>query len=155
MDSLMSSFPCLYHAFIQMTSHNHRQCNHGVYDSCYGPFWSPLSSAVWGPGTDKRGRCQNHEMVALGGPWHLQNRLNRLNRPEDFNTLKLLQFWCANLHWRSLEQFWCWKDFNSNDAFPLLAEYRKQFLTYNDDIQGAEWWWPLVQPLPSSSKSVI
>ena len=28
------------------------------------------------------------------------------------------------------------EDFNSNDAFPLLAEYRKQFLTYNDDIQG-------------------
>merc|ERR1711937_378043 len=28
------------------------------------------------------------------------------------------------------------EDFNSNDAFPLLAEYRDQFLTYNDDIQG-------------------
>ena len=24
----------------------------------------------------------------------------------------------------------------SNDAFPLLAEYRDKFLTYNDDIQG-------------------
>jgi len=28
------------------------------------------------------------------------------------------------------------EDFNSNDAFPLLAEYRDKFLTYNDDIQG-------------------
>jgi len=28
------------------------------------------------------------------------------------------------------------EDFNSNDAFPLLAEHRDQFLTYNDDIQG-------------------
>lgn len=28
------------------------------------------------------------------------------------------------------------EDFNSNDAFPLLEEYRTQFLTYNDDIQG-------------------
>merc|ERR1719377_40325 len=28
------------------------------------------------------------------------------------------------------------EDFNSNDAFPLLAEYRNKFLTYNDDIQG-------------------
>jgi len=28
------------------------------------------------------------------------------------------------------------EDFNSNDAFPLLAEYRTKFLTYNDDIQG-------------------
>lgn len=34
---------------------------------------------------------------------------------------------------RCLLQF---EDFNSNDAFPLLAEYRKKFLTYNDDIQG-------------------
>ncbi|CAE7247026.1 ME1 [Symbiodinium sp. CCMP2592] len=28
------------------------------------------------------------------------------------------------------------EDFNSNDAFPLLEEYRSKFLTYNDDIQG-------------------
>ncbi|CAE7238717.1 ME1, partial [Symbiodinium pilosum] len=28
------------------------------------------------------------------------------------------------------------EDFNSNDAFPLLQEYRSKFLTYNDDIQG-------------------
>jgi len=28
------------------------------------------------------------------------------------------------------------EDFNSNDAFPLLAEYRNKFLCYNDDIQG-------------------
>jgi len=28
------------------------------------------------------------------------------------------------------------EDFNSNDAFPLLAEMRNDFLTYNDDIQG-------------------
>jgi len=28
------------------------------------------------------------------------------------------------------------EDFNSNDAFPLLAGYRDKFLTYNDDIQG-------------------
>jgi len=34
---------------------------------------------------------------------------------------------------RCLLQF---EDFNSNDAFPLLAEYRTKFLTYNDDIQG-------------------
>ena len=27
------------------------------------------------------------------------------------------------------------EDFNSNDAFPLLAAHRDQFLTYNDDIQ--------------------
>lgn len=29
------------------------------------------------------------------------------------------------------------EDFNSNDAFPLLAEYRNKFLTYNDDVQGS------------------
>lgn len=34
---------------------------------------------------------------------------------------------------RCLLQF---EDFNSNDAFPLLAEHREKFLTYNDDIQG-------------------
>lgn len=28
------------------------------------------------------------------------------------------------------------EDFNSNDAFPLLAATRDRFLTYNDDIQG-------------------
>lgn len=28
------------------------------------------------------------------------------------------------------------EDFNTNDAMPLLAEYRTKFLTYNDDIQG-------------------
>jgi len=28
------------------------------------------------------------------------------------------------------------EDFNTNDAMPLLAEYRERFLTYNDDIQG-------------------
>lgn len=28
------------------------------------------------------------------------------------------------------------EDFNSNDAFPLLAEYRDKYLCYNDDIQG-------------------
>jgi malate dehydrogenase (oxaloacetate-decarboxylating)(NADP+) len=28
------------------------------------------------------------------------------------------------------------EDFNTNDAFPLLAEYRNKFLVYNDDIQG-------------------
>eukprot|EP00931_Biecheleriopsis_adriatica_P009511 TRINITY_DN110587_c0_g1_i1.p1 TRINITY_DN110587_c0_g1~~TRINITY_DN110587_c0_g1_i1.p1 ORF type:complete len:636 (-),score=150.22 TRINITY_DN110587_c0_g1_i1:18-1877(-) len=28
------------------------------------------------------------------------------------------------------------EDFNSNDAFPLLATYREDFLCYNDDIQG-------------------
>ena len=28
------------------------------------------------------------------------------------------------------------EDFNTNDAFPLLAEYRNKFLCYNDDIQG-------------------
>ncbi|CAJ1368803.1 unnamed protein product [Effrenium voratum] len=34
---------------------------------------------------------------------------------------------------RCLLQF---EDFNSNDAFPLLAEFRDKFVTYNDDIQG-------------------
>eukprot|EP00316_Scyphosphaera_apsteinii_P019733 CAMPEP_0119316214 /NCGR_PEP_ID=MMETSP1333-20130426/39017_1 /TAXON_ID=418940 /ORGANISM="Scyphosphaera apsteinii, Strain RCC1455" /LENGTH=647 /DNA_ID=CAMNT_0007321805 /DNA_START=17 /DNA_END=1960 /DNA_ORIENTATION=+ len=28
------------------------------------------------------------------------------------------------------------EDFNSNDAFPLLARSREKYLTYNDDIQG-------------------
>ena len=28
------------------------------------------------------------------------------------------------------------EDFNSNDAFPLLAAFREKYLSYNDDIQG-------------------
>ena len=34
------------------------------------------------------------------------------------------------------------EDFNSNDAFPLLAAHRDTYLTYNDDIQvGSSGWW--------------
>lgn len=41
---------------------------------------------------------------------------------------------CTDLFGRNcLMQF---EDFNSNDAFPLLAAYREKFLCYNDDIQG-------------------
>ena len=40
---------------------------------------------------------------------------------------------------RCLLQF---EDFNSNDAFPLLAAHRDTYLTYNDDIQvGSSGWW--------------
>jgi len=46
---------------------------------------------------------------------------------------EFMQAACDVFGERVLLQF---EDFNSNDAFPLLAEYRDKFLTYNDDIQG-------------------
>lgn len=39
----------------------------------------------------------------------------------------------SNIGGSPLLQF---EDFNSNDAFPLLAHFRDKYLSYNDDIQG-------------------
>mmetsp|Transcript_58861 Transcript_58861/g.124822 ORF Transcript_58861/g.124822 Transcript_58861/m.124822 type:complete len:617 (+) Transcript_58861:79-1929(+) len=46
---------------------------------------------------------------------------------------EFMQACCDVFGERVLLQF---EDFNSNDAFPLLASHRDKFLTYNDDIQG-------------------